>query len=161
MPNETKQEERSEYFAFYVTPTLKRELEQQKDNQALKETIIKNYLASERNWLENELKMIDETTIKYSAKLIGIKEAFAKQQDVYITECEAIADTAYQAFNKLDTITEATEQRIDQASGRLLSLHSQVSKLDFNKFERMLELVKKLSSMTEYEMELLKKILNA
>jgi hypothetical protein len=157
---ETKKEERSEYISIYVTPTLKREFEAAKDNQALKESIIKNFLKSETNWLESEIKEIDESVIKYSAKLIGIREAFQKNQSAYIVEIEAISKTASESFKKIDSISNQTEKSIQYSKDRLSELLKQLNSIDFYKAEKMLELVERISGMSEHELGLVKKLLS-
>lgn len=156
---ETKKQERTEYVSIYVTPDLKKEFEAAKDNQALKESIIKNYLQSERNWLESELKEIDEATIKYSAKLIGIKEAFQKTQGAYIEEVEAIYKKANDTYNKLDTVSNEVSKDIQYLKENLSGLIKQLNAIDFHKAERMLEVINKLNNMTNSEREMLKKLL--
>jgi methyl-accepting chemotaxis protein len=161
MSNEIKKEERSEYVAIYVTPTLKKEFELAKDNQALKETILKQYLTNEKDWLNDELKQIDESTVKYSAKLIGIKDAFSKCQDAYVEEIEAIYKQANDTFRKLDTVSESTRKNIEQTKNNLKGMLTQISTIDFYKIEKMLELINKVNSMSNSEMELMKKLLNS
>lgn len=161
MSNEFKKEERSESVFIYVTPTLKKEFELAKDNQTLKETIIKQYLTNEREWLNDELKQIDESTVKYSAKLLGIKESFSKCQDSYIEEIEAIYKKANETFKKLDSVSENTRKGIEYTKSNLEGLLSQISNIDFYKIERLLELINKVNSMSSSELELMKKLLNS
>lgn len=161
MSNEIKKEERSECVAIYVTPTLKKEFELAKDNQSLKETILKQYLTQEKDWLNDELKQIDESTVKYSVKLIGIKDAFDKCQNVYIDEIETIYKKANDTFKKLDTISESTRKSIEHTKSNLHGMLNQISNIDFYKIETMLELINKVNSMSNTEIELLKKILNS
>lgn len=157
---ENKKEDRSEYVSIYVTPTLKKEFELAKDNQSLKESIIKNYLSSERNWLEDELKQVDESTIKYSAKLIGIKEKFQLAQNAYVEEIESIYKTANNTFKKLDTISSDLEKKLANAYSDTNQLISKINSMDFSKIERLLDLTNRVSNMSTSEKELLKKLLN-
>ena len=156
-----KTEERSEYVAIWVTPTLKKEFELAKDNQVLKETILKRYLTTETDWLNEELKEIEESTVKYSAKLIGIKDAFSKCQDAYVAEIEKIYKQANGTFSKLNTVTESTRKNIERTKNNLTEMLTQISRIDFHKIEKMLELINKVNSMSTSEMELMKKLLNS
>ena len=153
-------EERSEYVAIYVTPTLKKEFELAKDNKTLQETILKQFLTNEKEWLNSELKEIDESTVKYSAKLIGIKDAFSKCQNTYVEEIESIYNKANETFKKLSSVSDSTNKSIDQARNNLTSLFTQLDKIDFYKIERLLSLVDKVNSMSTTELELLKKLLS-
>jgi hypothetical protein len=161
MKDGNKKEERSEYVTVYVTPILKKEFELAKDNQTLKETILKRYLTSEKDWLECELKEIEESTIKYSAKLIGIKEAFSKCNTAYCEEIEAICVQANDTFRKIDTIADSTRKSIESTKNNLSSMLTQISNIDFRGIERLLELINKVNSMSNSELELMKKILNS
>jgi len=160
MISETKKEERSEYCSIYVTPTVKKEFDAAKDNQALKEQIIKQFLAVEKDWLTSELKEIDEATVKYSAKLIGIKDAFRKNHDAYVNEIEEISKTAYDTFRKIDLISVNTDKSIQYSKERLSDLMKQINSIDFHKIERMLDLVNKINSMSDHDLSLLKKLLS-
>lgn len=160
MSTEIKKEERSEYVAIYVTPTLKKEFELAKDNQVLKETILKQFLSNEKDWLNDELKQIDESTVKYSAKLIGIKDAFSKCQDAYAEEIDSIYNKANDTFRKLDTISENTRKSIEYTKANLSGMLTQISTIDFYKIEAMLALINKINSMSITELELVKKLVN-
>lgn len=157
----SNKEERNEYVAIYVTPTVKRELEAAKDNQALKELILKQYLTSEKDWLEEELKQIDESTVKYSAKLIGIKDAFSKCQDAYVEEIESIYKKANDTFIKLDTISVDTKKSIEHTKDSLKDMLKSISEIDFYKIDKLLEIINKVNLMSSEELELMKKLLNS
>jgi len=159
METQIKKEERSESVFIYVTPTLKKEFEHAKDNQVLKETIIKQFLTNEKDWLNDELRQIDESVVKYSAKLIGIKDAFGKCQNAYIEEIETIYKKANETFKKLDLVAENTNVKIERTRTNLYSMLESMSKIDFSRVERMLSLVEKLDSMSQSEMDLLRKLL--
>jgi len=161
MSNEIKKEERSESVFIYVTPTLKKEFEHAKDNQVLKETIIKQFLTNEKDWLNDELRQIDESVVKYSAKLIGIKDAFGKCQNAYIEEIETIYKKANDTFRKLDTVSESTRKNIEHTKNNLSGMLTQISNIDFYKIEKMLELINKVNSMSNSEIGLMKKLLNS
>ena len=157
----SNKEERNEYVEIYVTPTVKRELEAAKDNQALKELILKQYLTSEKDWLEEELKQIDESTVKYSAKLIGIKDAFSKCQDAYVEEIESIYKKANDTFIKLDTISVDTKKSIEHTKDSLKDMLKSISEIDFYKIDKLLEIINKVNLMSSDELELMKKLLNS
>ena len=153
-------EERSESIYLYVTPSVKKELDAVRDNQALKESIIKQFLTTETDWLKDEIKQIDESTVKYHAKLIGIKDAFSKCQDSYVEEIESIYKKAVETFKKLDTVSENTRKNIEYTKSNLAGMLTQISTIDFYKIEKMLEVINKVNSMSNTELDLLKKLLN-
>jgi ParB-like chromosome segregation protein Spo0J len=152
-------EERIEYIGIYVTPTLKKELELVKDNQTLRDSIIKNYLQTEKEWLEQELNDIDELTVKYRAKLIGTKEAFSKVQDVHCDEISKMYDKTTETFGKINTVVKNTQDKIKEVSHNLDSMFRSINSIDLSNAERLLELVEKLSKMSKKEKEILSKLL--
>lgn len=107
------------------------------------------------------MKQIDESTVKYSAKLIGIKDAFSKCQDAYVEEIETIYKQANDTFKKLDTVSESTRKSIEHTKNNLAGMLTQISTIDFYKIEKMLELINKVNSMSNTEIELMKKLLNS
>lgn len=160
MENKIK-EERNSYVSIYVTPTIKKEFEAAKDNETLKETIIKKFLTSEKNWLEQEIKEIDESTIKYSAKLIGIKEKFAEANESYVNEVEAIYDNAYKTFKKLDFLAVDASKNIECAKKNLALILKQINDIDFYKLEKLISTIERFNNMSSEDLELLRKLLNA
>jgi hypothetical protein len=160
MDAEIKKEERNEYVSIYVTKSLKQEFELAKDNQTLKETIIRNYLSSERDWLNEELKQIDESTVKYSAKLIGIKDKFQEANSSYVEEVENIYKNANETFRKLDTITVKTQKNIEYTKDRLSDVLKKINDIDFSKLDRLINTIDKFNSMNKEELDLLKKLLS-
>lgn len=167
MPQEIKsqeKEERSSYVSIWVTPTLARQFEAAKDNQTLKETIIKNFLESERNWLSNEIKETDEATIRYTASLIGIKEAFKLKNEKYVESLEEMFSETTTILNKLkDRVTSDTDlssAKIQRVSLEVQKLKERVESIDFTKFYSLVSLIDKLNSMSKEDIENLKIILN-
>lgn len=161
MENHLRKEDRSEIVSVWVTPTVKKELEAVKNNDSLKESLIKRYLKDETDWLNRELKEIDEATIKYSAKLIGIKDAFSKCQDAHIEEIEAIYTKASETFSKINNVCNDVNRNINNTKNNLSALLQQISIIDFYKINKLLETVDKINSMSEKELELLRKVLSS
>ena len=156
----TKKEERSEYVSIYVTPTLKKEFELAKDNQTLKESIIRSFLTVEKDWLTSELKEIDEATVKYSAKLIGIKDKFQEAQSSYLEQIEGIYNSGLTTLKKLDTTIESTRKSIEYTAKHAQDMLSMLNKIDTYKIDQLLKTVEKFNSMSDTEIQLLKKLIN-
>lgn len=154
-----KENNRSEYVSIYVTPELKKEFEAAKDNQVLKETIIKRYLQGESDWLEQELKGIDEATIKYQARLIGIKDSFAKVQDAYVTEIENLYQKVTEADKKISTQLQNAAPLIKHLTEEVKSLSDKIPYINTERIERLITVVEKYNGMTAEEKELIKLIL--
>jgi len=98
--------------------------------------------------------------VKYSAKLIGIKDAFSKCQDAYIEEIEAIYKKGNETFRKLDEISNSTNRSIENTKNSLESVLKRMSEIDFGKAQTMLNLIDRVSNMSPKEIELMKKLIN-
>lgn len=157
---DTEREERSEMVFISVTPKVKKEIELIKDNQSLKEQIIKNFFATEKNWIEQELKAVDEATLKYSAKLITIKDKFAEVQSSYIEEVESIYNTAEKTFSKIDTITSKLDLKSEQAIKGVKRLSNAIGHINVERMERLMDAVDRFSSMNPEQKEMIELIIN-
>lgn len=157
-----KREERTEYVSMMVSPSVKREFEAARTNKELQETIIKNHIQSEAGWLEQELKNIDEATIKYKAKLIGIKDAFSKAQDTYVEECEKIYGIADQTIRKIDTLSERFIDSLDEPIHKVKQLGQIIDAVTgtrLHNLEKMIELAERFQRLGAQEKSLIKLLL--
>jgi hypothetical protein len=87
---ERNAKEKTEYVGLYVTKELAKELNEIKNTERMKETLIKQYVTNEKLWLEEEIKSMDEITIKYTAKLLTIKDKFSEAMIEYTNGLEKL-----------------------------------------------------------------------
>jgi hypothetical protein len=151
--------DRTEYVGIWTTPEMAKEIKLAESNSSLQDTIIKQYIHSETAFLEQELKEIDEYTIKYRAKLIGIKDSFSKAQDSYIAEIEAIYTKAETCFKRLDTLAKDVNTKINESKFKLEDLNKSLGYIDASKLERLLNTVTRYNDMSCDEKELISLIL--
>jgi len=157
--NDMEKEERSEYVSIYVTPKVKREFELAKDNKALQETIIRNFCQSETYWLEGEMKEIDEATIKYTAKLLTIKDRFQEAHASYVGQLEDICTIARSTFLKIDGISKSLETQLASAYSDTKQLSEKINSLNYSHLEKFLDVVERFNRMPDTEKELIKMLL--
>ena len=157
--SDNKKETRSESVFLYVTPSVKKQLEEIKDNDSLKETIIKGFLNNEKDWLNQELNEIDEYTIKYKAKLIGIKEAFRQAQDSYLNEVNGIYEASRDKIKSIEVLCNNVNKHITNAENNLNRVLKNIQCLDLYKVEKLLNVIEKFNDMSATEKELLGKLL--
>ncbi len=160
MKNQGKREERSEYISMYVSPTVKKQWEGARDNAKLQEEIIKMHITSESSWIESELKEMDEMTIKYKAKLIGIKDAFSQAQDSYQEEVEAIWEKANQTFSKVNTITDSLARKSEEALISINGLSNGIRFINVERLERLLVVIDKYNALGKEEKGLINALIN-
>lgn len=155
-----EKQERTEWISMNVSKAIKNEFEMAKDNKSLQDEIIRRFLKSETEWLENELKDIDEVTIRYRARLIGIKDAFSKAQDSYVKEIEDIYNKSAETFSKAQGVSKLLEVETQKTVDIIKSLAKSIEYIDVRPLERMISVVEKFNSMTIEEKELINLLIN-
>ncbi len=113
MKQTNEKEQRSEYVSIYVTPTVAKEFKAAKENEALKESIIRGFIEREVDFLKDEMKEIDEATIRYTAKLLTIKDKFTEAQDKYSEEIAELCNISYKAFEPIETKFNSFKKQIE------------------------------------------------
>mgnify|MGYP005609038577 FL=1 len=143
---------RTEYVGLYVTPEVKKEIEFSKDNPTIIENIIKRYLSNEKDFVEQELKDIDDASVKYKARLIGIREAFQEANSSYVSEINEIYESGQNILNKLSSSIKSFKDEIQSVQHQYV----QFSSFHISQFERILNLMEKFRYMSTEEKEILK-----
>lgn len=163
----TEKEERSEYVGIYVTPTFAKELKLAGDNEKLKQDVLKRFITNETDWLKEEMKSIDETTLMYSAKLITLRDNFEKVQNAYVEEIKKLCDLQFKAFKpveenfkRLQQESRAIQLQSNETYQEVQKINNAISYINYTKLERLLDLVEKYNSMSEIERELIKNLLS-
>ncbi len=154
------QAERTEYVSIYVTPEVKKEFELAKDNKSLQESIVRNFCQSESKWLEQEMQGIDEATIKYTAKLLTIKDKFQEAQNSYIEQFDIIYGLANQTFKKADNVVKDLDSKTSEVFEKISRINKSISAVDYHSLERLLSAVEKFNGMSTKEKELITLLLS-
>ena len=149
-------EEKTEIVSLWVDKKTKLNLEAAKDNKSLQEEIAKRFVKTELDWMEGEMKFIDEATIIYKSKLIAIRENFGKAQDLYVEEIAKIYTKANNTFKKLDKISEGVSLNIESAFAKIEALNKKIEYINPSNLERLLNTIDRYNSMTGKEKELIK-----
>jgi len=150
---------RTELISLWVTKEVAKEIKFAESNKTLQDEIIKRFVKSEVKWMEGEMKQIDEEAIKYKAKLITIKDTFAKVQDEYIDEIEQIYSNAEKTFKNLDNLQDDLSKKVEKAFNSIKTLSEKISYIHTNNLEKLLNLVDRYNSMSSKEKELVKLLL--
>lgn len=150
------EDKRTEYVSIYVTPEVKKEFNLAKDTPALQETILRRFLRSETEFMESEMKAIDDYTIRYKAKLIGIRDAFDKTQDSYIEEIEAINEKVQKTLTKIDTVTRPLNDQCRTILSTIKAINTSIADIDIYKLERLISTVEAYNNMSDSQKELIK-----
>ena len=152
--------ERSELYTIWVTPEVKEELEENAENKKRQEEIIRTYISYEKDWLEGEIREVDNITLRYRAMLASIADAFKEEQQKHLDYCNQIVDDATKVFSKIDNITSDLESKMSKAVRNLKGLEDKIHDVNYYSLERLLNAVEKYNDMTDEEKELVGLLLN-
>ncbi len=160
-----KHDERTEYVHLSVSPKVKKEFEAAENNSKLKEDIVRRFIKQETNWLKEEMLSIDEATIKYTGKLLTIKDKFSEAQDSYVEQIEAIAIKADISFRKINETVDSVDAKIEETKCKMINLNKQIEnvKLDYfntSGLDKLLDVVERFNSMGDKEKDLISALLN-
>jgi len=152
--------EKNEYVSIWVDKETKRNFEAMNGNKALQETLIKEFLLSEKGYMKEEMKAIDEMTIEYAAKLIKIKENFKAKHMAYVDEVNEIYTMADKKLKDIQQPVERLSKEVENSYQKVKSLFDKIQTLNIYPFEQMLNLIDRYNSMTDKDKEIFKIILN-
>jgi hypothetical protein len=158
---ETEREDRSEYVTMYVTPTAAKEFRAARDNKELQDQVIKRFVLNETDWLKDEMKEMDNVTLRYRAKLLSIRDSFSDAQDLYVKEIEELTSKSYEAFKPIEDKFIALKNSIksiknetNEVSIAVDALTKKVSYANYDTIERMLNAIDRFNEMSDKEKEL-------
>ena len=160
---ETKREERTEYVGMYLTKEMAKQLKEAGDNEVLKDKILKQFVTNETDWLKDEVQQMDEITTIYRAKLLTIRDNFAKVQDVYIEEIENLLENTAEAVKPIGNLIkpiqseiEGLKNQVEIVSKSISNLKESIKYVDFSNVEKLLNVIDRFNQMGESEKELIR-----
>ena len=160
---ETKKEERTEYVGMYLTKEMAKQLKEAENNDALKDKILKQFVTNETEWLKDEVQQMDEITTIYRAKLLTIRDSFAKAQDIYVEEIENLLKTTGEAvkpignlIKPIQTEIEGLKTQVENVSKSISNLKKSIKYVDFSNVEKLLNVIDRFNQMGESEKELIR-----
>lgn len=154
--------DRTEYLGIYVTPEVKKELDAVRNNSELEEQIYRRFIESETQWLEEEIMSIDEIEVKYRAKLIGIKDSFAKVQDTYVEQIEKLISKTDKRNQDLDASLNQLNEKVQAVFDNANELSKRVDNLGYlniNRLESFMDVLDRFDKYSNEQKELMKMLL--
>lgn len=152
-------EERNEIVSIWVTPTFKKELEAVKDNAKLRDSIIKNFFEREKSWLEEEIKDMDDSILRYRAKLLTIQDNLGEHHQSHVDVIEKIFDEASKQFKSVEKVIENLEGKAERLFNKLNQINDKLPYLYADKLEKLLDLTDRYNEMSTDEKQLIKMII--
>lgn len=164
-------EKNTELISIWVTPQLKKDFEDIKDSQKLKERLIKELMTDEKDWFKREIEEMDESVVRYNAKLITFKDKLSETNNIYVDKMSGMGEAIYenvQDFNSiLDTKLKEVESSLkplldslDSMKYKVVALNSLASSSGFRDLERAINCLEKFKELSEEESDILKLIIS-
>jgi type II secretory pathway predicted ATPase ExeA len=154
-----EREPRDKWVSIKVSEDMARLIELNKDNPTMLENIIKDYFTTEKEWIEEELKSIDEADIKYKSKLIGLREAFEKTHKVYVEELEKLNSDVWKADHKLTSALLELSKNFEKIRQPIIELEADISSLPLYKLEKLASVMETLNRLSDEDKSFIKEYL--
>lgn len=149
----------TKYVHLQLPVAIAAEVELNKNNMLRQEEVIKNFFKGERDFIEDQLREMDELTVKYASKLIAVRDAFKDEAVKHEKIIEELYVTARDKFDSLDGIADAVRNKIGNSANSLTTLMDRVDKIDHTKLTRLIEAVERWERMGDSEKELIKLVI--
>lgn len=148
----------TEYFGIYVTKEVKKRLEDARDNHKLQLDIITDFLSGEKDWLSNEIKLIDEETLKYRHVLLKLKESFTEHAIAYEAEINSIAEALYKKESEISKKLKPIENSINSVCSKINAINNSIDSMSLFKLEKGIELIEKFNRLSDDDKDVFKQI---
>ena len=146
-----EREERNEYVGIYVTPTFKLELEKVKDNNTLKNEMIKLYFDDEKRWIKEEIQEMEDVDIRYKATLLKIKDNFKKAQASYQEEIEELYATTEKTFSKVTNAVDNLKAKTNNTKDNLHQISQSIKYINTDPLERLVSIAERYGKLNQDE----------
>lgn len=150
------------YMSIWVTKDFKRQIEFMADNERAKETLIKEYLEKEAEFIKAEIKGIDDIVLLYRSKLVDIRDGFGKAQEVYNEELDALSAKTWDSLHEFDKKFKVLADGIESIKDKGRDLYKivdgyskSINNINVGSLERLLDAVDRFNNMTDKEKELI------
>lgn len=153
-------ENRSEYVGIYVSPEFKAELDLVRDNDKLKDEMIKRYFEDEKGWIKEEIQEMDDIGIRYKASLLKIKDNFRKSQDAYQEEIEEMYTATSKTFSKVTSAVENLKKKTENTKDNLHQISQSIKYINTNPLERLVTIAERYGKLNQDEKDMIKMIIS-
>ena len=155
----SKLEERTEYVTIKVTPTVKKEFQLMASNEEMQDAIIRRFAESEIKMIEEDMRQIDEYSIRYRARLLAIKDNYQGISDVHNKEIDDIYTTVHTKLKGFDKISEKLERDSEKTLHNFKKIAQSIEYVPVDRFERLLTCIEKFKQLSTEEQELIEKLI--
>ena len=144
---------RTESVWINVTPDVKKEFDNCRNDQEMQEQIIREYITKEKEWLNESLEEFDKSELIYKCSLVKIKDSFKKAHDEYVNDISDLYVIASvknkqleEELKKPEGIINELNKKIERIENSLNGLSLNTNVRDLDSFISLIERFNNLSS---------------
>lgn len=149
-----------EYVSIEVSPKIKKQIEFYKDNEKMQLEVIKSFFEDEKVLMKDELKSLEEHSVKYRALILksleGYRDCYSSVEDEY----NKVAKLSDQLLKKVEILCNPIENKVNNIKDIIKNVNKSLETIDIYKLETTLTILDKVNNLNDKETEILKLVLN-
>lgn len=155
---------RTESVWLNVTPEVKKEFDNCKDDKEMQEQIIRRYIDGEKEWLNQSLEELEQSELIYKCSLVKIKNSFQKANEEYSNNIVELYDLAFSKNRQLKAELEKPEKEINELKGKIDVIKGVLENLQISsvmqKLESLISLIERFNNLTSEDKNIIKLLIN-
>ena len=155
---------RTESIWIDVTPEVKKEFDNCRNDKEMQEQIIREYIAREKEWLNESLEEFDKSELIYKCSLVKIKDSFKKAKEEYTNSISELYDSAYVKNKQLREELEKPEKMINELKEKVDVIKNVLVDLRISdtmqKLESFISLIERFNNLSYEDKSLIKLLID-
>jgi len=155
---------RTESIWIDVTPEVKKEFDNCRNDKEMQEQIIRDYITREKEWLNESLEEFDKSELIYKCSLVKIKDSFKKAQEEYSNSISELYDLAYLKNKQLKEELEKPEKTINDLKEKTDEIKNVLRDLQISsviqKMESFISLIERFNNLSSEDKNLIKLLID-
>ena len=155
---------RTESIWIDVTPEVKKEFDNCRNDKEMQEQIIRDYITREKEWLNESLEEFDKSELIYKCSLVKIKDSFKKAQEEYADDISKLYDLAYVKNKQLKEELEKPEKTINELNEKVNEIKTVLRDLQISsviqKMESFMSLIERFNNLSSEDKSLIKLLID-
>ena len=155
---------RTESVWINVTPEVKKEFDNCRNDKEMQEQIIREYITREKEWLNESLEEFDKSELIYKCSLVKIKDSFKKANEEYANSISELYDSAYIKNKQLREELEKPEKMINELKEKVDGIKNVLGDLRISdtmqKLESFISLIERFNNLSYEDKSLIKLLID-
>lgn len=151
---------RTESVWINVTPDVKKEFDNCRNDQEMQEQIIREYITKEKEWLNESLEEFDKSELIYKCSLVKIKDSFKKAHDEYVNDISDLYVIASVKNKQLKEELEKPKKTINELNEKVNEIKTILRDLQISsiiqKMESFMSLIERFNNLSSDDKNIIK-----